>query len=455
MQNARECALISLEKCEKHQKYSNLEIDAAIDKYKLAGAEKGLYVSLVYGVIERRITLDFFISILSSKPIEKLDLRVLTALRLGLYQLIFMDKIPESAAVNESVKLANKISRTFGGFVNAVLRNFLRECGNISVRSLDEILKSGKFAENFEKLESYGKISVTHSYPVWLVKKLCLSYGEETALGIMTAQNSSGEFTLRVNTLKTSRETLIDKLIKRNIKSRPTIISPFGINIYNAPISEISDILESGEAFVQDEASQIAVSALAPKSGETLIDACACPGGKSFSSAILMNNEGKILSCDLHKSKLSLIEKGAERLGISIINVLEADSSKPKEEILNLGGADILICDVPCSGLGVIAKKPEIRYKDPRDIERLPDIQLKILENTSKYLKSGGKLLYSTCTLNPDENENNVGRFLNAHPDFKASNFKVGDKTYKNGMITLFPHIHNTDGFFISVLIKK
>lgn len=454
MQSARELAYISLEKCEKQQKYSNLEIDAAIEKYKLKGAEKGLYVSLVYGVIERKITLDFILSVLSSRPLESLDRRILIPLRLGLYQLIFMDKIPESACVDESVKLAKRTSNGFGGFVNAVLRSFLRECNGANIKDLNEILGLEKFAKAYEKLDEYKKMSVLYSYPEWLCRKFAEAYSKEDAIGIMTSQNGNTSLTLRVNTHKTNRGDLIDELSRRGIDAYPAKYSPFGIDLYGAPVSEISDILDSGDAFVQDEASQMAVIALGAEPGETLIDCCACPGGKSFSSALLMANRGKVFSCDLHKSKLSLIEKGAKRLGIDIINAIEADSSKPCEalEHFRTNGADKVLCDVPCSGLGVIAKKPEIRYKNEEEINRLPEIQLKILENCSGYVKCGGRLVYSTCTINPDENENNVNRFLEKHPEFEVSDFEFQDIKSKNGMLTLMPHIHHTDGFFISVM---
>lgn len=452
--NARDVAFLSLEKCEKQQKYSNLEVDAAIDKFKLEGAEKGLYVNLVYGVIERKITLDFLLSAISTRPVCELDSRILTPLRMGLYQLVFMDKIPVNACVDESVKLAKRTSRGFGGFVNAVLRSFIRECGDADYKNLEVILNTGKFKAKYNKLGKYEKMSVLYSYPVWLCRKFTEDYSEEDAARIMTSQNGATSITLRVNTHKTNRNDLIDELSHRGIDAHPTKHSPWGIDVIGAPISKISDIIEAGDAFVQDEASQLAILALGAGSGETLIDCCACPGGKSFSSAIMMKNKGKVISCDLHKSKLSLIEKGAERLGLDIINVIEADSSKPCDALIEYrtNGADRVLCDVPCSGLGVIAKKPEVRYKNEEDIKRLPDIQYKILENCSGYVKPGGTLVYSTCTINPDENENNVAKFLKEHSEFEACDFEFDDIKSKCGMLTLLPHLHHTDGFFISVM---
>ena len=460
MTDARDAAFLSLWKCEKQKKYTNLETDASIKKYSLTGPEKNLYVSLVYGVTERRITLDFLIDALPSRKTSKLEPGVLIPLRLGLYQLIFADKIPESAAVNESVKLTKKYAgQSAGGFTNAVLRSFLRSTGKESRKDVDLIMSSKPFAEKYSKLSAYEKLSVLYSYPEWLCQMLADSYGCGEAKSILAAENTAGRFTLRVNTLKTTADKLIKILSDRGLMPEGTRFSPFGIDINGASVEDVSDIIEDGLAFVQDEASQIASVVLGARGGESVIDCCACPGGKSFSSAMLMENRGKILSCDLHKSKLSLIESGAERLGIKIIEAKESDSSVFNPSILP-NSADRVLCDVPCSGLGVISKKPEIRYKKPDDINKLPGLQYKILENCSRYVKDGGILLYSTCTLNPDENVRNVKKFIEAHPEFSALDFEVpcsGGEALKStgGMITLFPHINKTDGFFIAKMIKK
>ena len=461
MTDAREAAFYSLERCEKQKKYSSIEIDSAIKKFSLEGAEKNLYVSLVYGVTERLLTLDFIINVLSARGVDKTDLSVLIPLRLGLYQMIFMDKIPPSAAVDTSVELTKKFSnRAAANYTNAVLRSFLRAVGqNIS---LEKVFDSEPFAKKLGSLDKYEKISVVHSYPAWLCKHFADSYGEDNAESLLSSLNGKGRLTLRTNTLKLSRDELINKLSERGVKSEKTVFSPFGVDILNSSAAALTDLFESGEVFVQDEASQIAALALAPNPADNMLDTCACPGGKSFSSAILMENRGTIVSCDLHKSKLSLIERGAEKLGINIINTKEADSSKRNENILSAfpDGADRVLCDVPCSGLGVIAKKPEIRYKNEEDVRRLPEIQLKILKNCAGYVKHGGVLVYSTCTLNPDENENNILKFLEEFSEFSVCDFEItsenGD-TLKSadGMLTLFPHINRTDGFFIAKMIRS
>ncbi len=463
MPGARDIAYLSLERCEKQKKYSNLEIDTQIKKYKLTGAEKGLYVSLLYGTIERMLTLDFIISCLSSRDIDSIDTQVLIPLRLGLYQLIFMDRIPHSAAVDESVKITSKYAnKSLGGFVNAVLRGFLRAMGNCTRITLDSVLESEPFKAKYDALDKYAALSVKHSYPEWLCKKLSLAYSDEYAERIMDAQNKNRSTSFRVNTLKSSRENVSEKLTSLGIDAQYTRFSPFGITCQDVEVSAAGELLESGDIFVQDEASQLAAIALGALPDSTLLDCCACPGGKSFSSAILMQNTGRVISCDLHESKLSLISRGAERLNIDIIETRECDSSVYSEELAGmLGvGADFVLCDVPCSGLGVIAKKPEVRYKSEQDIARLPLIQKRILDNCSKYVSPGGVLVYSTCTLNPDENENNVKEFIDNSNDFEAVDFSFRSDDGQviqstDGMLTLFPHIHATDGFFIAKMRRK
>ncbi len=463
--DAREAAFMSLDRCERQKRYSCIEVDTVIKKYRLEGAEKGLYAALVYGVTERLTTLDFFLRSLSKTALEKLDSGVLTALRLALYQIIFLTKIPHSAAVNESVKLTKKhISAAAGGYVNALLRNFLRALpdASASIPEVSKLVALPEFKERFAQLDKYGKLSVIYAFPPAMCEFLCNAYSDEQAIKIMESENAADYLTLKVNTLKTTVEAVTARLETLGLDPHPTAHAEDGIKFtHGAPIAALKELFDSGEIYVQDEASQLAVRALDPKPGETLLDACSCPGGKSFSAAIYMQNCGRLLSCDLHRNKLSLVESGAAKLGIGIITTLEADGSRFDEKIRRFapGGFDRILCDVPCSGLGVAGKKPEIRYKDPGDISRLPEIQMKILENCSTYLKDGGVLVYSTCTLNPEENEHNIERFLAAHPEFAPCDFKLSrasDERYnsKRGMITLFPHIHETDGFFISKLVK-
>ncbi len=437
--SAREAAYRSLILCDNDRKYSNLEIDAAIKRFSLEGAEKGLYTTLVYGVIERRLTLRYIVGKLSSKPIQSLDNEVMTLICMGLYQLIWLDRIPDSAAVNETVKLSKKIAPRAASFVNAVLRGFLRTYSKDALPYPDK-------ADNIEYL------SVRYSCSRDVVELISASV--QDAESVLSAFEAQPDVTLRVNTLKNSREAVLEMLVSEGIHASPTVYSPHGIRLTEKTLDgKVSELIASGDVYIQDEASQIAVLTAAPSPDTVLIDTCACPGGKSFSAAIIMENRGKVMSFDLHKSKLSLVEAGAKRLGIDIIEIAEKNGSVYDESLC--GCADTVMCDVPCSGLGVIAKKPEIRYKSEDDVRRLPQIQYSILDTAANYVRCGGVLCYSTCTVNKDENERVVKRFLGEHADFYTEPFYVNGLDAADGMITLLPNIHGTDGFFIAKLRRK
>lgn len=435
--NAREAAYTALLRYENNASYSNIELDGTIKKYGLTGVERSFFTALFYGVIERGITLDYYISKLSERDISEIDTNVLVMLRMGLYQLVYMDKVPESAAVNESVGLARRFwaKKNSENFVNAVLRNFIRQKDRIPMPDREK---------NFIKY-----VSVTYSMPEWLCKLFAKSYGKKRTEHIFEAMNRVPNITLRVNTLRVSKEEFAKKLADAGMESINTKFSPNGVKLRaSTPYEKLLPF--EGEFFVQDEASQICTEVLGARPGERILDACACPGGKSFGIAMSMENTGEILSCDLHKNKLSLITRGAENLGISIITATERNAAKEDGEC---GEFDRILCDVPCSGLGVIAKKPDIRRKNPEDIERLPEIQAAILKESAKHLKKGGVLVYSTCTLNPKENKEVVEAFLAENKDFSLCPFKVGELE-SDGMTELFPHIHRTDGFFIAKLSK-
>lgn len=437
--NAREAAYTALLRYENNASYSNIELDGTIKKYNLTGVERSFFTALFYGVIERSITLDYYISKLSERPVGEIDTNVLIILRMGLYQLIYMDKVPESAAVNESANLARRFwaKKNSENFINAVLRGFIREKDKIAMPDAKK---------NFIKY-----LSVKYSMPEWLCRLFAKGYGKTKAENIFEAMNRVPPMTLHANTLICSREELAALLAEEGIESIPTKSAPHGLRLRSSTPYEKLLTFE-GKFFVQDEASQICAEVLGAGKGERVLDACACPGGKSFAIAMCMENEGTLLSCDLHKNKLSLIERGAEGLGITIIETRERNAAKPDEEC---GEFDRILCDVPCSGLGVIAKKPDIRRKKEEDIERLPEIQAQILSESAKHLKRGGTLVYSTCTLNPKENKEVVNAFLAENGDFELVPFKVGALEAPEGMKELFPHIHRTDGFFIAKLTRK
>lgn len=425
--------------CIGNGKYTNLELSSVIKKYRFEGLDKSFFTALFYGTIEKMLTLDYCIEKLSSIKAEKLDNMVMCLLRTGLYQILFMDKVPDSAAVNESVELAKRYCpRSSVGYVNAVLRSASRS--------------KEKLFSQMQNEKGLKAVSVMASIPQDILEVWERSYGRKTAVDIAAHFMSVSPYvTLRTNTLKITRERMIDSL--GNIATASKIAGSAIRLSGSFPVEDIYGF-DEGLFFVQDEASQLAASFInpdvVPEDG-IVVDVCVCPGGKSFSAAINLSDKAKIFSFDLHANKLSLIEKGACRLGIKNITVACRDARTNDEELV--GKADAVICDVPCSGLGVIAKKPDIRYKPISESERLPEIQKAILESASKYLKKGGVLIYSTCTLNKSENEDIVNAFLAENSEFTLSDdVIIGEK---HGLATIFPQEYSTDGFFIAKIIKK
>lgn len=414
---ARSCALESLIALERDGRYSNLEVNSALVASSLEGADRGLYTRLVYGVTERRITLDYIIGKYSRLPADQLDPDVRCALRMGIYQLVWMDRIPEHAAVGESAGLVAKRST---GFVNAILRSFLRD--------------GKKFELPDKNADLMTYLSVAYSVPRELCELLYRSAGDEIE-PLLDAMNREPHISLRVNRLKITAEEAAAKTGGTISEKAPDIVKiPSLDDAAKAGINE-------GLWFVQDEASRITSAAVGAKPGETVVDTCACPGGKSFSMAIDMENTGTLYSFDLHKNKLSLIASGAEKLGVNIIRTACRDARDPDETLI--GQADRVLCDAPCSGLGVIAKKPDIRYKDLSAVERLPEIQYPVLCGASAYVKNGGTLVYSTCTINRAENEEVVEKFLAEHREFTPETMR-----------TFWPHRDGCDGFFCAVMKK-
>ncbi len=437
-ENARAIAFKILKDAEKNKTYSNIAVDRALRDSELSGSDRGLVTALCMGVTERKLTLDAMIDALSQNG-DKTDSDARVLLRLGMYQLYFLDRIPDHAAVNETVALAPKRLR---GFVNAVLREFLRRH------------KSGAVDSLFPKREEneLGYLSLKYSFPEDVCREFLKIYGIERTERIFEKFNGAPPLTLRINTLKTSRESYVKLLSECGIEYRLSGRLDNAVLLDRVAYAELPGS-EAGLFFVQDEASQICVEALGAEGGDTVIDVCSCPGSKSFGSAVRMKNKGKIYSFDLHKSKLSLIEKNAERLGIDIIEAHERDGRSPDESLF--GKADRVLCDVPCSGLGVIAKKPEIRYKSVAEFERLPEIQYDILSASANYVKKGGILVYSTCTVLPSENSDNVKRFLSEHKDFEPVEFSIGEHRSTDGMLSLSPDTDGTDGFFVAKMKRK
>lgn len=401
---------------------------------ELPEAEIALATALTYGVLENRMLLDFYLQAFSKLPLKKIMPQVLDALRIAVYQLVFLEKIPQSAAVNECVKTVKKLANPrAASFCNGVLRSI--------GRSLDA-LPVPEFPSEAENL------SVRYSHPLWLTQRLLAQMGPEVCEAFLRENNGKPPAVLRVNTLKTTAAALLPLL-------SDTIPHPY---LPNALICEnISGALKTtafreGWFSVQDSASQLCVLGLAPQPGETVLDLCAAPGGKSILAAQYMEGKGKLLAFDLHPHKVALIQKNARKMGASNLTAAVADGTMFREELQQC--ADAILCDVPCSGIGIIRKKPDIRYKNPEELDQLPKIQSQILENALRYLKPGGRLMYSTCTVLDGENCEVVEQVLRKNPGYQLEAFSLPEIGEVDGMITLWPQIHGTDGFFLAKIRK-
>lgn len=440
MTNPRKAALGILCRSEKNGAYINLEAENAANRFDGPQEDKNLMLALAFGVAERAFTLDYMIAYLAHKGRVPEDIRFKNILRIGLYQLIYMDRIPDHAAINETVELcAAKSERSYA---NALLRACCRLDKNIPL------------PERKNGLIPY--LSVKYSFPEWICSSFVSDYGEEAAEKALDFMSGRPGICLRTNTLRISRENLILKLRDAGIGATETAFSPHGISIPSGvPYSDLEKAAQ-GLFFIQDEASQLAVEAADIKEGMTFIDVCAAPGSKSFGAAMNANNRALGFSFDLHKNKLPLVSGGAELLGVKL-NIFARDGKKPDETLF--GKADRVICDLPCSGLGVMAKKQDIRNKKEADISRLPELQELLLAKSSLYLKRGGVLVYSTCTLRRAENEEAVKRFLDSNPGFSPLDFHFEGKgerlSSKGGCLTIFPGQAGYDGFFIARLMKN
>ena len=437
--NTRQAAFVSLQKYENGGKYLNIEADTAIRRNALEGADRALYTNIVYGTVERRITLEYLLAQLCDRPLAKIDRNVAIILRMSLYQLRYLDRVPAYAVLQEAGELTRRFAaQSAVGFVNAVLREYERRGAEIAMPSPQA------------DFEPY--LSVTYSYPAWFCALLVRCYGKRRAEAILKAFEKNPPLTLFPNLLKTDRAGLLRALRAEGIACEETRYSPYGVRLSrHVPIDAITPLAQ-GLCFVQDEASQLAALALGAAPAQTILDSCACPGGKSFALALLCGDKAKIISCDLHENKLSLVRRGAEKLGIASVEAQARDSGAFYPPFEN--AFDRVLCDVPCSGLGVLSKKPDIREKKEEEIERLPAVQRRILENCARYVRPGGELVYSTCTVHPAENEEQIKVFLREHPEFSLQPFMLGQETVQ-GMQTLLPDRYaGMDGFFIAKLRK-
>ena len=430
---ARETALNVLIACRKQEAWSNGVLKEYIQRDRLDSREASLATRLCYGVLQNRLKLDFYLQQLLTGKLKDLHPALHDILQLGLYQLYEMDKIPQSAAVNESVALAKKYcprQRFAPGLTNAVLRR--------AVRERDALKQPASWADRY-------------SHPQKLIDLLDSYVGHGKMEAMLRANNGAPDTVVQVNTLRISKEELARQLEAAGVSAEPHPWMPDCLILSHVGNLEQLDAFRQGLFYVQDAAAKLSVlcAQLPADRDIRVLDCCSAPGGKSFAAAIAMCGKGQICSCDFYSHKTQLIEKGAARLGLDNITARQQDASQFVPEWEN--AIDTVIADVPCSGYGIIRKKPDIRYKDPASMKELPQLQAKILRNQARYVKPGGVLLYSTCTLVRQENEAVVEAFLKENPNFATEPLALPDVFPKNtsGMLTLVPGEYDTDGFFI------
>ena len=435
--NARLTALKALLRVDQEKGYSNLVLDHGLTASGLDGRDAAFASALVYGVLERRITLDYQISHYSKMPLCQMAAPVREILRLGFYQLLYMDKVPQSAAVNESVKLTRAVKKDrASGFVNGILRSFIRDGCPCRLPK--------------ETAEDY--LTVKYACPQWIIDLWIISYGREKALELLEHLAGRPPLAVRVNSYKITREDLKERLKEEGVAASEVPGVELALILEGSGSLERLPSFQSGLFHVQDLASQLCCQTLSPKPGERVYDVCAAPGGKTFTMAELMENQGELLSFDLYPAKVGLIREGAERLGLSVVNAQIRDAAHPEKD---LPPGDKVLCDVPCSGLGIIRRKPEIRYKNKNMLDSLPNLQYLILCISANLTKKDGVLVYSTCTLNPEENNQIARRFLREHPDFEPYPVSLPEGYERNGFdqeneATLLVGKNGTDGFFFS-----
>ena len=435
---ARETALNALIACRKEGAWSNGVLKEYIRRDRLMPRDAALASRLCYGVLQNRQKLDFYLKQLLTGKQNRLHPVVRDILHLGLYQMLEMTKIPVSAAVNESVELTKKYcpNPVAAKLVNGVLRNADRRKGT---------------------LEEPVKLSDRYSHPESLIQLLRSYVGEELLEPMLRANNEAPDITIQVNTLKTDAETLTRALETQGVIAQPHSWMENCLVLRSTGALENLEVFRQGHFYVQDPAAKLSVlcAQLPQREDFYLVDCCAAPGGKSFAAAMAMGGKGHITSCDIHAHKTELIAKGASRLGLTNMTVCQQDASQPVSEWV--GQMDAVIADVPCSGYGINRKKPDIREKDPDTMVSLPALQLAILNNQAKYVKKGGLLLYSTCTLVRRENEGVVEKFLKANPEFCTEKLPLPANfpTNESGMLKLVPGQYDTAGFFICRLRRK
>ena len=436
--NARVTALRVLVSCRTNGAWADAALKAQLSRDGLTGPDAALCSRIVYGVLQNQLLLDHYLTAFCSQKPGHLQTPLLDILRIGAYQILFLDKIPDSAAVNTSVELAKIFKRgQASGLVNAVLRKVSKN-------------KDSLPAIPDRDAEKY--LSIKYSHPKWLVKRLLTLLGREETEQFLAANNGVAPLTVQVNPLKTTQEALVAELEESGVTVTAHSWIPGCLELSGTGDLTALPAFREGKFLVQDPAARLVSLVAGVTPGEKVLDVCAAPGGKSFSAAFAMEDRGEIVSCDLHENKLKRIREGAERLGLTCVSTEACDGRVRREEWENR--FDTVLVDAPCSGLGIIRKKPDTRYKRPDDLFTLPVVQAAILDNAAAYVRPGGTLIYSTCTILPEENEQVVDAFLADHPEYMTDSVTLpnGETAHQ---LTLWPQRHQTDGFYICRMKRK
>jgi len=435
---------------EEKDAYANLALNQLLERHRLEKVERAFATQLTYGVLRTRNTLDWILSHFTKKPLKSQTILLRNILRLGVYQLLYMDKVPPSAACNEGAEMARRYGHQGAvKFVNGVLRNVARRGGEIGFPSIEE--------------DPVKHIVLRYSHPQWIVKDWLDSFGQEETLAICMANNEAAPTTIRTNTLRLTRDELKERLCREGVTVRETAFASEGLVIDDYFSIDRINAFKEGLFQVQDESSMLAGRALCPDIGAKVLDACSAPGGKTTHLAELMGNKGEILAADPYPHKISLIEDNCRRLGIEIVRTMAADASRLTDDLEEW--ADYALVDAPCTGLGVLRRRPDARWrKEESQPVTIAELQRSILDGVSRCLKPGGVLVYSTCTITHQENLGQVKDFLNRHREFYLESLSpylpselesTGRGSLSSGYFQILPGIYGMDGFFICRMRKK
>lgn len=436
--NSRELAFKTLYDIERNKNYSNISINKNFKNVNISDQEKGLATELIYGIIENKYYLNYIIDKLSKIKSKKMSTYVKISLWLGIYQILFLDSIKDHAAVNESVNLIKKYDKKSSGFVNAILRNVLRQ--------KDSIME-------IKDKDINDELSIKYSYNPWIVEKWIKDFGQEFTEDLLDANAEKPNLYIRTNTLKISRDELIGKLAKEGIKCTKVNGIDEAIMVQNLKNIEGNELFKLGYFTIQDISSMLVGKIANPEKDSKVLDICSAPGGKTTHVATIMENTGQVIARDVFDHKLKLIKSTVNRLGLTNVSIENRDALKLDDN--SIDKFDYVLADVPCSGLGIIRRKPEIKFKEASELSGLPDIQSKILNNASKYVKENGTLIYSTCTIHDEENIDVVEQFLKENKNFELvpiENINIDLDNQEKGYIKIYPNIHGMDGFFIAKL---